>query len=101
MHHEPDSANAGATLSDAMVGHLKSELIRIDGVEHSGWSRKVFALVGTTPGVTPDALAAQMSQDADAFKTRMRHLSALGLVEPLASGYRLTARGQALAASWK
>ena len=101
MDHEPDSANAGATLSDAMVGHLKSELIRIDGVEHSGWSRKVLALVGKTPGVTSGALAAQVSQDTEAFKTRMRHLSALGLVEPLASGYRLTARGQALAASWK
>lgn len=86
-------------LSPEDVEELRLRLDRLDANAPQGaWTRATLALIGASPGVRAPELASQLDLDAKTFKARVRRLKSLGLTESLQIGYRLSPRGEALAA---
>lgn len=80
-------------LGDGLIAHLKGEFLKIDRTAGRDWSRRALAAIGEREGVPAAELAGTFEQEKDAFKAKVRQLIALGLVQSLETGYRLTPRG--------
>lgn len=88
---------AGDAMSAEETDRLRARLDRLDAASASGpWTRDVLRLIQARPGVVSTELAAERTQERQAFKTDVRKLKNLGLTESLPVGYRLSPRGRAL-----
>jgi hypothetical protein len=81
-------------LSAADLAALRTRLARMDGP--APWTRRFMDLVAAHPGRRAGDLAPMAGLETREFKVRMRRLKALGLTISLETGYRLSARGEAL-----
>lgn len=76
---------------------LQNRLHRLDAKAPGGpWTWRTLELIRTHPGVRAADLCRLMGQEKDTFKINVRKLKNLGLTESLETGYRLSARGEAL-----
>jgi hypothetical protein len=73
---------------------LKKRLARMDG--RAPWTELFLDLIAAHPGRRAGDLAPMAGLERPEFKVRMRRLKALGLTISLETGYRLSARGEAL-----
>jgi len=82
---------------DSELEDLMVRLERLDA-RSSGAprTRRVLDVVEAHPAVRAGDLCGKVGQDRDSFKLNVRKLKRLGLTESLATGYRLSPRGQAL-----
>ncbi|HEX2174539.1 MAG TPA: hypothetical protein VHG70_01405 [Nocardioidaceae bacterium] len=88
---------ADDAMSAEETDRLRARLDRLDAASASGpWTRDVLRLIQARPGVVSTELAAERTQERQAFKTDVRKLKNLGLTESLPVGYRLSPRGRAL-----
>lgn len=84
---------AEAALSATERARIAEALQRLD--RRGAWTAQWLALLSDHPGRPSRDLAAEVSLEFALFKRRMRALKELGLVESLATGYRLSPRGAA------
>jgi hypothetical protein len=77
------------------VTALNTKLDRMDQAADQPWTRKTLRQIQRLPGVVSTELAAEVGQERQAYKLRVRRLKALGLTESLERGYRLSPRGEA------
>ena len=77
------------------VRALNTKLDRMDRAADQPWTRKTLRQIQRLPGVESTELAAEVGQERQAYKLRVRRLKALGLTESLERGYRLSPRGEA------
>jgi len=77
------------------VTALNTKLDRMDRAADQPWTRKTLRQIQRLPGVVSTELAAEVGQERQAYKLRVRRLKALGLTESLERGYRLSPRGEA------
>ena len=77
------------------VTALNMKLDRMDRAADQPWTRKTLRQIQRLPGVVSTELAAEVGQERQAYKLRVRRLKALGLTESLERGYRLSPRGEA------
>jgi hypothetical protein len=88
---------ADDAMSAEETDRLRARLDRLDAASASGpWTRDVLRLIQARAGVVSTELAAERTQERQAFKTDVRKLKNLGLTESLPVGYRLSPRGRAL-----
>jgi hypothetical protein len=81
---------------DALVQRLD----RLDRASPVGpWTRAALGIIARRPAVRAGDLAAELGLERLRFKTNVRKLKELGLTESLEVGYRLSPRGEALAAT--
>jgi hypothetical protein len=81
-------------LDPADVTTLNAKLDRMDRAAENPWTRNTLRQIQRMPGVVSTELAAEVGQERQAYKIRVRRLKALGLTESLDRGYRLSPRGQ-------
>jgi hypothetical protein len=81
-------------LSAADWAALEKRLSRMDA--RAAWTRLFLDLVAAHPGRRAGDLARMAGLETPEFKVRVRRLKALGLTISLETGYRLSARGEAL-----
>jgi hypothetical protein len=86
-------------LDPADVAALNAKLDRMDRAAGQPWTRGTLRQIQRLPAVVSTELAAEVGQDRQAYKLRVRRLKALGLTESLERGYRLSPRGQAYLAA--
>jgi hypothetical protein len=86
-------------LDPADVTTLNAKLDRMDRAAENPWTRNTLQQIQRMPGVVSTELAAEVGQERQAYKIRVRRLKALGLTESLDRGYRLSPRGQAYLAA--
>jgi hypothetical protein len=86
-------------LDPADVTTLNAKLDRMDRAAENPWTRNTLRQIQRMPGVVSTELAAEVGQERQAYKIRVRRLKALGLTESLDHGYRLSPRGQAYLAA--
>ena len=86
-------------LAPADVTALNAKLDRMDRAAEQPWTRGTLRQIQRLPGVVSTELAAEVGQERQAYKLRVRRLKALGLTESLERGYRLSPRGQAYLAA--
>jgi hypothetical protein len=86
-------------LDPADVTTLNAKLDRMDRAAENPWTRNTLRQIQRMPGVVSTELAAEVGQERQAYKIRVRRLKALGLTESLDRGYRLSPRGQAYLAA--
>ncbi|HEU4907229.1 MAG TPA: ASCH domain-containing protein [Propionibacteriaceae bacterium] len=86
-------------LDPADVAALNAKLDRMDRAAGQPWTRGTLRQIQLLPAVVSTELAAEVGQDRQAYKLRVRRLKALGLTESLERGYRLSPRGQAYLAA--
>jgi hypothetical protein len=77
------------------VTALNTKLDRMDRAADQPWTRNTLRQIQRLPGVVSTELAAEVGQERQAYKLRVRRLKALGLTESLERGYRLSPRGEA------
>lgn len=77
------------------VTALNTKLDRMDQAADQPWTRKTLRQIQRLPGVVSTELAAEVGQERQVYKLRVRRLKALGLTESLERGYRLSPRGEA------
>ena len=82
-------------LDPADVAALNAKLDRMDRAAEQPWTRNTLRQIQRLPAVVSTELAAEMGQERQAYKLRVRRLKALGLTESLERGYRLSPRGEA------
>jgi hypothetical protein len=82
-------------LDPADVAALNAKLDRMDHAAEEPWTHSTLRQIQRMPGVVSTELAAEVGQERQAYKIRVRRLKALGLTESLDRGYRLSPRGQA------
>lgn len=82
-------------LSPPDVTALNTKLDRMDQAADQPWTRKTLRQIQRLPGVVSTELAAEVGQERQVYKLRVRRLKALGLTESLERGYRLSPRGEA------
>jgi hypothetical protein len=76
---------------------LQERLRRLDARAADGpWTLRTLELLDAHPGVRAGDLCGRLGQEKEPFKINVRKLKTLGLTESLDTGYRLSARGQAL-----
>lgn len=86
--------------TDVDLHELQERLRRMDSRSADGpWTRRTLQLIASRPGVRAGDLCAELGQEKDEFKARVRRLKALGLTESLEIGYRLSLRGTSLLAA--
>ena len=68
------------------------KLARMDKTQ--AWTQAALELIGAQPETRAADLAPHCNMDTPTFKRNIRKLKALGLTQSLATGYKLTARGQ-------
>lgn len=86
---------AADRLTAAEVRALDAKLARMDAAGDAPWTRRTLEQIRRSPGVVSTTLAADVGQERQFYKIRVRRLKALGLTESLEVGYRLSARGTA------
>jgi hypothetical protein len=101
LHYVGADDRIALRAEDAMsaeeTDRLRARLDRLDAASASGpWTRDVLRLIQARAGVVSTELAAERTQERQAFKTDVRKLKNLGLTESLPVGYRLSPRGRAL-----
>jgi hypothetical protein len=101
LHYVGADDRIALRAEDAMsaeeTDRLRARLDRLDAASASGpWTRDVLRLIQDRAGVVSTELAAERTQERQAFKTDVRKLKNLGLTESLPVGYRLSPRGRAL-----
>ncbi|MGH9117206.1 MAG: hypothetical protein ACRD0A_04825 [Acidimicrobiales bacterium] len=83
-------------LTDADVRGIDRRLDRLDRASPRGpWTAATLAIIAERPEVRAGDLAELLGRDRPAFKLDVRKLKNLGLTISLATGYRLSPRGQA------
>jgi hypothetical protein len=82
-------------LDAAELAQLDAKLERMDRAAGTPWTVATLAQIRRLPGVVSTELAAEVGQERQFYKIRVRRLKALGLTESLEVGYRLSARGEA------
>lgn len=89
-----------ATVPDeAQQTEIEARLARLDRASrHGSWTRSVLLAIRDRPGVPAADLAASFGRERMPFKLDVRKLKELGLTESLRPGYRLSPRGEAVAA---
>lgn len=93
---DPRMALGKQAASPADEAEIARRLRRLDKASKDGaWTLKVLQLIAGRPAVRAADLAARLSWETQAFKTRVRKLKELGLTESLETGYRLSPRGVA------
>lgn len=86
-------------LDAGQVAEIAARLDRFDATSRSGpWTRRTLVLIGAREGITAGEIAADIGVGKPDLKRRIRKLKELGLTVSLASGYRLSPRGEALLA---
>jgi len=86
-----------AELSDDELRAIRARLDRLDRAGAAGpWTRSTLRLIERYPGIVSTTLARHAGQDRPAFKLNVRKLKEMGLTESLATGYRLSPRGEAV-----
>jgi hypothetical protein len=84
---------------DAERVDIERRLTRLDRASrHGPWTRSVLLAIRERPGVPAADLAASLGRERMPFKLDVRKLKELGLTESLRPGYRLSPRGEAVAA---
>lgn len=79
------------------IASLRSKLEGLDARAPRGpWTRAYLELIDRAPGVRAADLAAEIGEERDGLKARVRKLKRLGLTISLSPGYRLSPRGEAL-----
>jgi hypothetical protein len=97
---DPRVALRGADkLDSGDVATLSTKLDRMDRAAEQPWTRNTLRQIQHLPGVVSTKLAAEVGQERQAYKLRVRRLKALGLTESLERGYRLSPRGVAYLAA--
>jgi hypothetical protein len=87
--------------SDDERAQVSAALARLDARSADGpWTRRTLEAIAEHPGVRAGDICSLVGQEMLPFKANVRKLKALGLTESLEIGYRLSARGQALVATW-
>jgi hypothetical protein len=86
-------------LDPADVAALNAKLDRLDRAAEHPWTRSTLRQIQRLPAVVSTELAAEVGQERQAYKLRVRRLKALGLTESLERGYRLSPRGEAYLAT--
>ena len=85
-----------ARMDDAEVAEVDRRLMRFDRASRRGpWTRTTLELIAAHPATRAADLAQRLERDTASFKADVRKLKELGLTESLATGYRLSKRGQA------
>ena len=85
-----------ADLTPADVAELDHRLDRLDRAGETGpWTTCVLTAIQAEPGRRAGDLAAAAGRERLPYKTDVRKLKALGLTISLATGYRLSPRGEA------
>ncbi|MFN0094525.1 MAG: hypothetical protein ACKVVT_07065 [Dehalococcoidia bacterium] len=80
------------------VGETLAALARLDARSaHGPWTAAALSAIRAAPGRRAADLSAELGRERLAFKADVRKLKGLGLTESLEVGYRLTARGEAVA----
>jgi hypothetical protein len=70
-------------LDPADVTTLNAKLDRMDRAAENPWTRNTLRQIQRMPGVVSTELAAEVGQERQAYKIRVRRLKALGLTESL------------------
>ena len=82
------------------VEEIDRRLDRLDRAStHGAWTRPVLATIADHPARRAGDLAQMHGRETKAFKTDVRKLKNLGLTTSLDTGYRLSPRGAACAAT--
>lgn len=82
-------------LSEDELAEIDARLDRMDGAADVPWTREALRLIDRNSGVVSTELAAEVGEERQYFKIRIRRLKSLGLTESLEIGYRLSPRGAA------
>lgn len=91
-----DALAADATLSARDLADISRRLDRLDGASrHGPWTRRTLREIGRRPGERAGDLAQRLGIERQRFKVDVRKLKSLGLTVSLATGYRLSPRGEA------
>lgn len=78
---------------------IERRLARLDRASrHGPWTEAILLAIRDRPGVPAAELAASFEREKLSFKLDVRKLKELGLTVSLRPGYRLSARGAAVAA---
>lgn len=97
---DPRTQLREAVPDDAALESARQRLAQLDRRSpHGPWTRQVLQLLAEHPGVRAEDLAHRMGMEKLPFKANVRKLKALGLTISLASGYRLSARGERVLAA--
>ena len=81
------------------MAELERRLARLDKASPVGpWTAATLDLILQHPARRAPDLAEIIGMDTARFKPNVRKLKALGLTESLATGYRISPRGEALLA---
>ena len=86
-------------VSQAALDEVLRALARKDA--RGAWTHSVLLAIQASPGTRAADLAEQFGLEKRVFKPRVRQLKELGLTISLDTGYRLSARGEAVLAAWK
>ena len=81
-------------LDGADLAALSRRLKRLDSTKP--WTIETLTMIAANPGRRAGDLAARLGRERLPFKQDVRKLKDQGLVESLATGYRLSARGDVL-----
>jgi hypothetical protein len=73
---------------------IRARLNRLD--RGQPWTVRTLRLIARYPGIVSTKLADHANKDRQAFKLDVRKLKEMGLTESLATGYRLSPRGEAV-----
>ena len=85
-----------ARMDDTDMAEVDRRLMRFDRASRRGpWTRTTLELIAAHPATRAADLAPMLKRDTASFKADVRKLKELGLTESLATGYRLSKRGQA------
>ncbi|KFC73377.1 hypothetical protein FG93_01745 [Bosea sp. LC85] len=85
---------ATAELEKLDLAVLSRRLKRLDSTKP--WTIETLSMIAANPGRRARDLAARLGRERLSFKQHVRKLKKLGLAESLATGYRLSPRGDAL-----
>jgi hypothetical protein len=84
-----------ADLDAAAIADVTRRLDRLDRASPTGpWTRATLQVIHDRPGVVSTELAAALGRERFDFKLDVRKLKGMGLTESLATGYRLSPRGE-------
>lgn len=86
--------SATSELEGADLAALSRRLKRLDSTKP--WTIETLTMIAANPGRRAGDLAALLGRERLPFKQHVRKLKELGLAESLATGYRLSPRGDAL-----
>lgn len=85
------------TVDEAGLREVERRLDRLDAASETGpWTRLLLAAIDRHPGMWSGDLAAEVGDERDRLKRRVRRLKELGLTESLRTGYRISPRGRSV-----